>query len=59
MLDDAKRNIVVSDDTRHMIAAIGVEGLVIVHTRDATLVCRADQAERIKELVARMPEEFR
>lgn len=59
VLDDAKRNIVVSDDTRHMIAAIGVEGLVIVHTRDATLVCRADQAERIKELVARMPEEFR
>ena len=47
---DAARCLFVSDDPNHLIAAIGVEDLVIVHTADATLICRADQAERIKEL---------
>ncbi len=58
-LDAARRNIIVSDDPRHMIAAVGVEGLVIVHTRDATLVCRAEDAERVKELAAGMPVDYR
>ena len=35
----------------HLIAAIGVEDLVIVNTDDVTLVCRASEAQRIKELL--------
>ncbi len=35
----------------HCIAAIGVEGLVIVRTADATLVARKDRAEDVKKLV--------
>ena len=31
------------------VAAIGVEDLVIVATEDAVLVCRKDQAQRVKE----------
>jgi hypothetical protein len=31
---------------------MGVEGLVIVQTKDATLVCRKDRAQDIKKLVA-------
>ncbi len=47
---DARRNIVVSGKN-HRIALIGVEGLIVVHSDDATLVCRAEDAERVKELV--------
>ena len=59
MTIDAHDNIIVSDDPTHMIAAIGVDGLVIVHTRDATLVCRAEDAERVKELAARVPTDLK
>jgi mannose-1-phosphate guanylyltransferase len=50
---DARDNILVSEGD-HLIAAIGVEGLVIVHSDDATLVCRHEDAQRIKELVAQL-----
>ena len=35
----------------HLVAAVGVTGLVIVRTRDATLVCRRDSAQDVKKLV--------
>ncbi len=35
----------------HTIALLGVEDLVVVHTPDATLVCRKDETQRIKQLV--------
>lgn len=38
----------------HHVALLGVEGLVVVHTADATLVCRTEDAERVKEMVARL-----
>jgi mannose-1-phosphate guanylyltransferase len=33
-----------------LIAALGCDDLMIIHTPDATLVCRKDRAESIKEL---------
>ncbi|UCD52102.1 MAG: mannose-1-phosphate guanylyltransferase, partial [Phycisphaerales bacterium] len=50
---DCRDSIVVTEDQSHLIAAIGLEDVVIAHTPDATLVCRADQTERLKELLAR------
>lgn len=50
---DGRNNILVSEDD-HLIGVIGVEDLVIVHSRDATLVCHKDQVQRIKELVGRL-----
>lgn len=47
---DATDNIVVSDGN-HLVAAIDVKDLIIIHTDDATLVCNAKSAQRIKELV--------
>jgi len=47
---DSNNNIVVGD-SKHLVAAIDVEDLIIVHTDDATLVCNAKSAQRIKELV--------
>lgn len=50
VLIESRGCLAASSDPGHLIAAIGCEDLLIVHTPDATLVCRADQAERIKQL---------
>ncbi len=50
VLHRTKGTLVVSSDPQHLIAALGCEDFIIVHTSDATLVCRADQVENIKEL---------
>ncbi len=47
---DTRRTLVASNDPKHLIAAIGCDDLIIVHTPDATLVCRSDCADAIKEL---------
>lgn len=50
LLADTRDTLVVSSDPRHLIVTAGCDGLIIVHTPDATLVCRSDQAESVKEL---------
>jgi mannose-1-phosphate guanylyltransferase len=42
----------VSEDPKHLIATINCQDLIIIHTPNATLVCPAADAERIKQLVA-------
>jgi mannose-1-phosphate guanylyltransferase len=49
-LIDCTRTLVASDDPNHLIAAIGCEDIVIIHSADATLVCRADRAEAVKAM---------
>ena len=45
-------NIVVNRaDPDHLIALIGVNDLVVVHTADCTLVCPKSESQRVKELV--------
>jgi len=53
---DAKNNILVSE-TDHLLAAIGVEDLIIVHSADATLICHRRDSQRIKEMVERVQKE--
>lgn len=36
----------------HVVAAVDVEGLVVVHTPDATLVLPAERAQRVREVIA-------
>ena len=55
---DSRGNVLVSSDDEHLIAAIGITELIVIHTPDATLVCSRDQAPRIKELVALLDERF-
>ena len=50
---DAERNIFVSE-TDHLIAAIGIKDLVVVHSDNATLICRREDIQRIKEMVERI-----
>ena len=46
---DSKNNIIVNE--RGIVAVSDVEGLVIINTPDATLVCKREDSERVKELV--------
>jgi mannose-1-phosphate guanylyltransferase len=58
VLQDSSGMLVVSDDPGHLLAIVGCQDLIVVHTRDATLVCRADQAEAIKRLHATVAARF-
>jgi len=46
----SKDNIVLSPDG-HLTALIGVEGMIVVKTADATLICPKERAQDIKKLV--------
>jgi len=54
---DARDNIVSARGG--MVGLINVEGLVVVHTPDATLVCKKEDAERVKQLVDLLEDEYR
>jgi mannose-1-phosphate guanylyltransferase len=55
---DSDDNIVVSEDPAHLISTIGISDMIIVHTRDATLICPKSEAQRVKELVGRVKEKY-
>ena len=48
---DCKNSILITEDRKHLIAAIGLENMVVAHSPDATLVCHIDQTQRLKELL--------
>ena len=50
MTGDQSPSKVASSDPSHLVTLVGCEGLVVVHTPDATLVMPADDAQRVKEL---------
>ena len=58
LLLDTRRTLVASSDPQHLIATIGCEDLIVIHTPEATLVCRSDQAETIKQLHQMLGERF-
>jgi mannose-1-phosphate guanylyltransferase len=53
LLRDAHDNVVVSDPDR-LVAVVGVEGLIVVVTPDAVLVCPKDRAQEVREVVAEL-----
>lgn len=55
---DARRNLLASSDPAHLLAVVGCDDLIVIHTPDATLVCRKDRAEDIKKLHALLGERF-
>jgi mannose-1-phosphate guanylyltransferase len=48
---DCTDSIIVTEDQNHLIAAIGLDNIVVAHSPDATLICQADHAHRLKELL--------
>lgn len=58
MLKETRGTLVASSDPEHMIATIGCENLLIIHTPEATLVCNAEKAQAIKQLHAELCEMY-
>jgi len=55
---DSDDNVVVSQDPEHLVSTIGVSDMIIVHTRDATLICPKQEAQLVKQLVERVKKKF-
>lgn len=51
------RNCIIRSSDDHLVATLGMEDCIIVHTKDATLVARRDDSERIKELLQLLEEQ--
>ena len=58
LLHESSNCLVASSDPDHLIATMGCEDLIVIHTDRATLVCRADMAEKIKEVQKTAHERF-
>jgi mannose-1-phosphate guanylyltransferase len=56
-ISGASNNIIFSEQKRH-IALLGVQDLIVVETADAILVASRHEAEAIKKLVPKLPEEL-
>ena len=50
----AHNNIAISTDPKHLVAAVSVENLIVVHTPDATLVCHRDDTSHLKKMLEQM-----
>ncbi len=50
---------VVFDAAGRATVLLGVKDIIVVHAKDATLVCRKDCAERLKDLVRTLPPKYR
>jgi mannose-1-phosphate guanylyltransferase len=51
---DCESNIFVTEDAGHLLAAIGLENMVVAHSPDVTFVCPTDKAYLLKELLERI-----
>jgi len=56
---DCRNDIIVTEEKGHLIAAIGLQDIIIAHTPDATLVCHVSQTERLKTLLERIEQRGR
>lgn len=52
----ASGNTVVNTVENHLLAVMGLDDIVVVHTDDATLVCGIDSAQALKEMVKQVAE---
>ncbi len=55
---DAENNLIVNEDDDHVVVAIGVNGLAIVRTPDATLVCDREQLDKLQAAVKDIHQRF-
>jgi mannose-1-phosphate guanylyltransferase len=54
---DSFRNVIVTQDD-HLLAVLGVDDCIVVHSADATLVCNKGDSQRLKELVAEIEQKY-
>jgi len=57
VIRDSRGCLVASTDPDHLVAVLGCENLVVVHTPQATLVCPAGRAQEVRDLQAQVARE--
>lgn len=55
---DSDGNIIVCTEPEHLVSTIGISDMIVVHTKDVTMVCPKHEAQRVKDLVAKVKERF-
>jgi mannose-1-phosphate guanylyltransferase len=55
---DSDGNIIISRDPNHLVSVIGLNDMIVIHTPDVTMVCPQNDAQRVKELVAKVREKY-
>jgi len=58
VLLNTRNTLVASETDDHLIATIGCEDMIVIHTPKATLVCRADQADELKTLYNEVKKQY-
>ena len=58
VLMNSDGNIIISTDPEHLVSTIGLSEMIIVHTKDATLVCPKADAQKVKELAEQVKSKF-
>ena len=59
LLIDSSNTLVASEDDGHLIAGIGLEDMIVIHTPKATMICPKDRDQDIKKLYNAVKEKTR
>ncbi len=59
LVHESSRSMIVNAEKGHIVAALGCDDMIIVHTERATLVMPRSKAEQLKLLHAKLPEELK
>ena len=54
---DSKNNFYYSDDNKKLIASIGLENYIIIDTKDALLITKKGESQKVKEIVNQLKKE--
>lgn len=57
IVKDSFRNVIVTQDD-HLLAVLGMDDCIVVHSSDATLVCNKSDSQRLKELLADIEQQY-
>jgi mannose-1-phosphate guanylyltransferase len=58
LLSDTANCLLASDEPDHLVALLGCRDMIVIHTKNATLICPADKAELIKDLYNQAEKQF-
>ena len=50
------KNLIVRTEANHLVVTIGMQEVIVVHTKDATLVAPKHEEERVREVVKQLQE---
>ena len=54
ILHETSDSFILNDEKEKLVATVGLEGMIVVNTKDALLVCHKDKVPEIKELLRKM-----